>query len=189
MLSSFVNCFKIPELKKKIIFTLSIIACYRIGCYIPTPGVNGAMLAEFFSRIDASGQGSIFNIMNMKTLSAEKHIAELLKVLGAAFRIKLIFSIGYGEACVCHLETLLKKRQAYISQHLMVLRDAGILETRREGKYIYYRVADHSIFRLAETAASIQGIPPTALPTAAEPGIQKDCACPKCEPELAQESS
>ncbi|MCA9408916.1 MAG: preprotein translocase subunit SecY [Candidatus Omnitrophica bacterium] len=65
MISSFLNCFKIPELKKKILFTLAIIAAYRAGCYIPTPGVNGAMLAEFFQRINSTGQGSIFGIMNM----------------------------------------------------------------------------------------------------------------------------
>ncbi len=65
-LTSFVNCFKIPELRKKILFTLGIIAVYRVGCYIPTPGVNGAMLAEFFHRIDAqSAGGNVFHIMNM----------------------------------------------------------------------------------------------------------------------------
>src|SRR3989338_3500973 len=65
MLSSFINCFKIPELKKKILFTLGIIAAYRIGCYIPTPGVNGAVLAEFFEKINQTASGSIFSIMNM----------------------------------------------------------------------------------------------------------------------------
>jgi preprotein translocase subunit SecY len=65
MLSSFANCFKIPELKKKILFTLGIVAVYRVGCYIPTPGVNGAMLGEFFDRINTASGGSIFNIMNM----------------------------------------------------------------------------------------------------------------------------
>ena len=45
MIASLANCFKIPELKKKILFTLGIIAVYRLGCYIPTPGVNGAALA------------------------------------------------------------------------------------------------------------------------------------------------
>jgi len=65
MISSFVNCFKIPELRKKILFTLAMIAVYRVGCWIPTPGVNGAMLAEFFDRINSSGDGSIFSIMNL----------------------------------------------------------------------------------------------------------------------------
>jgi len=45
---------------------LCLIAVYRVGCYIPTPGVNGAVLAEFFRRINtASGGGTIFGIMNM----------------------------------------------------------------------------------------------------------------------------
>ncbi|MCA9406889.1 MAG: preprotein translocase subunit SecY, partial [Candidatus Omnitrophica bacterium] len=65
MLSSFLNCFKIPELKKKILFTLAIVAAYRIGCFIPTPGVNGAMLQEFFDKMSAGGEGSIFGIMNL----------------------------------------------------------------------------------------------------------------------------
>ncbi len=65
MISSFINCFKIPELKKKILFTLALVAVYRIGCYIPTPGVNGAVLAEYFRHINTSGAGTIFGIMNM----------------------------------------------------------------------------------------------------------------------------
>ncbi|HBR14655.1 MAG TPA: preprotein translocase subunit SecY [Candidatus Omnitrophica bacterium] len=65
MLASFINCFKIPELKKKILFTLGIIVVYRIGCYIPTPGINGAVLTEYFQRMATSGAGSIFDVMNM----------------------------------------------------------------------------------------------------------------------------
>ncbi len=65
MLAQFANCFKIPELKKKIIFTLGIIAAYRVGCWIPTPGVNGAKLGEYFAKINSTADGSIFGIMNM----------------------------------------------------------------------------------------------------------------------------
>ena len=65
MLKAFANCFKIPELKNKILFTLGLIAVYRVGCYIPTPGVNGATLAEFFQRVNSTSGGTIFNIMNM----------------------------------------------------------------------------------------------------------------------------
>lgn len=46
-------------------FTLGIIAAYRVGCYIPTPGVNGAVLAEFFRKINTSSDGNVFGIMNM----------------------------------------------------------------------------------------------------------------------------
>ena len=121
----------------------------------------------------------------MKIKASEKQIANVLKVLGSPFRVKLLYAIGRGEACVCHLETVLKKRQAYISQHLMVLRDAEILETRREGKYIYYRIADESIFDLFAAAAGIHQITADQLPVIAQPGTQDNCQCPKCEPEPA----
>jgi len=129
------------------------------------------------------GVYNTFTIMNMKTGSTEKQIARTFKVLGAPFRIKILFSIGYGEACVCHLEVLLKKRQAYISQHLMVLRDAGILETRRDGKYIYYRVADKRVFDLIESTAGMLKISSEKMPVLSETAIQKNCECPKCNRE------
>ena len=123
----------------------------------------------------------------MKSDNIERQIANILKVLGSAFRVKLLDSIGTGEACVCHLEAVMKKRQAYISQHLMVLRDAGILETRRDGKYVFYRVADEGIFEVIESAAAIQGISPENLPKVTESVPHADCACPNCVPEFAKE--
>ena len=60
------NCFKVPELRQKILFTLGILAVYRLGCYIPTPGINGAALNEFFQRMNSTtGGGNVFSIMNM----------------------------------------------------------------------------------------------------------------------------
>ena len=128
-------------------------------------------------------------IMNMKITKVEKQIANVLKVLGSPFRVKLLFTIGHGEACVCHLEAILKKRQAYISQHLMVLRDADVLKTRREGKYIFYRIADDSIFELLEIATAIQKISSEMMPIITESGAQANCACPSCEPEYSKETT
>jgi len=60
------TCFKIEDLRKKILFTLMIIALYRLGCFIPTPGINGKSLSEFFARIaQTTGGGNVFTIMNM----------------------------------------------------------------------------------------------------------------------------
>jgi preprotein translocase subunit SecY len=60
------TCFKIEDLRKKILFTLGIIVIYRLGCFIPTPGINAKSLAEFFERIAANtGGGNVFTIMNM----------------------------------------------------------------------------------------------------------------------------
>ncbi len=65
-LKGFSNCFKVPELRQKILFTLGILAVYRLGCYIPTPGINGAALNEFFQKMSsANGGGNVFGIMDM----------------------------------------------------------------------------------------------------------------------------
>ncbi len=61
MLEEFQNVFKIPELKKKIIFTLALLAVYRVGCHIPTPGINGEALASFF----AQTKGTLLGFFDM----------------------------------------------------------------------------------------------------------------------------
>lgn len=65
MLKSLANSFKIPELKKRILFTLALLCVYRIGCYLPIPGIDGKALAEFFNRLSRTQGGTIFGIMNM----------------------------------------------------------------------------------------------------------------------------
>jgi len=65
MFTALLNCFKIPDLKRRLIITLALIAVYRIGCYIPTPGINGMELANFFSRIAKTQGGALFGIINM----------------------------------------------------------------------------------------------------------------------------
>lgn len=62
ILSSFQNIFKIPELKSRILFTLALLAVYRIGAHIPTPGINGDALSEFLAR---SGAGALMGFFDM----------------------------------------------------------------------------------------------------------------------------
>lgn len=61
MIGGFQNIPKIPELKKRILFTLMLLAVYRLGCHIPTPGIDGTALAAFFS----SKQGTLFGLFDM----------------------------------------------------------------------------------------------------------------------------
>jgi preprotein translocase subunit SecY len=65
MLSAFLNSFKIPDLKRRLIITGLLISVYRVGCYVPTPGIDGAALAEFFNRIAKTQGGTLFGIINM----------------------------------------------------------------------------------------------------------------------------
>ena len=120
--------------------------------------------------------------MNMNR--STRKIGRLLKAISPTPRIHILLSIGDGEACVCHLEAMLGLRQAYISQHLMALRQAGILTTRREGRYIYYRLSDPQLLELIRMTAAITGVEDFTL----EELIQSEplllCECPNCAAEL-----
>lgn len=59
------NIFKIPELRRKVLFTLFIIFIYRVGAHVPTPGVDGNALSQFFARIAGTTGGNLFGIMAM----------------------------------------------------------------------------------------------------------------------------
>ena len=67
MFQALANIFKIPDLRKKVIVSLAIIAIYRFGCHIPTPGINGAALAQFFDNLSRAQSGTLFGIMSMFT--------------------------------------------------------------------------------------------------------------------------
>ncbi len=65
MLQAFANSFKIPDLRKKILFTFGIIAVYRLGTFIPTPGIDGAKLSQFFENLARTQGGTLFGVMNL----------------------------------------------------------------------------------------------------------------------------
>jgi DNA-binding transcriptional ArsR family regulator len=71
--------------------------------------------------------------------SAEKACA-LLKVMAHTDRLVLLCRLAQGEFCVSALEADLGIRQPTLSQQLGVLRQEGLVDTRREGKHIYYRL-------------------------------------------------
>ncbi len=73
----------------------------------------------------------------------------ILKALSHPARLAILEALRQREACVCHMEALFGWRQAYISQQLMVLREAGIIEDRREGWNVYYRVVDRRIYEFS----------------------------------------
>ncbi len=129
--------------------------------------------------MDLKDCGIICIVMNMNEGYAQK-VSELLSVLGNPFRIQILYAVGSGEVCVCHLEALLGEPQPKISQHLSLLRDAGILTTRREGKYVFYRLAEPTLFDLLHAAARMQGIEPDKIPEVSLPEPGADCPCPSC---------
>lgn len=78
-----------------------------------------------------------------------------LKTLANEDRLLLLCQLAQGEMCVGDLETTLDIHQPTLSQQLTVLRTMGLVNTRRDGKFIYYSVADERSLRLLELLHSL----------------------------------
>ena len=113
-----------------------------------------------------------------------KQIAEPLSAIASPQRIAILLAIGKGEACVCHLETALGLRQAYISQHLMALRKADILQDRREGRYVFYKIKNASLLDLITVSASLSGLSAKSVSSLINTQVYPSCECPHCVPAL-----
>src|SRR5688572_17403632 len=70
-----------------------------------------------------------------------KPIAKVCKALGDEQRLRILALLAHGELCVCHIVEALALPQPVASRHLAILRSAGIVETRRNGRWIYYRLS------------------------------------------------
>ena len=104
--------------------------------------------------------------------------AKLFKALMHPVRLEILDILRSGEECVCHMEAALGYRQAYISQHLMILRESGLIQDRRDGWNIFYRVADTHIYSILDTIQTMTGKPANAF---RQEGVV--CPCPHCTSE------
>lgn len=99
----FQNVFKIPELKKRIIYTLVILIVYRIGVHVPTPGIDGVALASFFAKVE----GTIFGIFNMFSGGALERLSVF--ALGIMPYISASIILQLLTVAIPHLEQLKKE--------------------------------------------------------------------------------
>jgi len=65
VLQSIANIFKVPDLKKKVLFTAFILVIYRLGSYIPIPGINAEVLSNFLGAAAQSGGGNLFGMFDL----------------------------------------------------------------------------------------------------------------------------
>ncbi|MDX1378312.1 MAG: metalloregulator ArsR/SmtB family transcription factor [Anaerolineales bacterium] len=124
------------------------------------------------------------NVKKQPFLKATEQIAAPLTNIASPQRIAILLLIGEGEACVCHLEASLGWRQAYISQHLMALRKAGILQARREGRFIFYSLKDIAILDLVIASATLSGLSDETVSELISTQFNQSCECPQCTPML-----
>jgi ArsR family transcriptional regulator, arsenate/arsenite/antimonite-responsive transcriptional repressor len=78
--------------------------------------------------------------MNMATKSTPFSMERFFQALGDKTRLRLLNLMGDQEICVCYFVEILGQGQPKISRHLAYLRSAGIVEARRDGKWMHYRI-------------------------------------------------
>ncbi len=122
LLSALGNAWRIPELRRKLIFTLAMLAVYEVGIFIPVPGINGAELRRIFDEVAAATGGGLLNLLDMFT--------------GGALSQATIFALGimpYISATII-VETLL----ATAIPSLEKLRKEGMAGYRKLHQYSRY---------------------------------------------------
>ena len=112
-------------------------------------------------------------------MDAYNNSAKLFKALMHPARLEILDILRDGEHCVCHIEVALGLRQAYISQQLSVLREAGLVQDRRDGWNVHYRVTQPQVFALLDVAITMTGGQPNKRKLAHSAELD-NCPCPRC---------
>ena len=150
-IEAFKNSFKIPELKQRIIFTLTMVAVYRLGAHVPTPGVNGQALAAM-----VTDMGGVLTFVDMFS--------------GGAFRNATIFALGimpYISASI--IFTLL----VAVVPALEALQKQGAEGQKKITEYTRYATIGLCIVQSIALAAMLRGwnTPESPILTTSDPGI------------------
>jgi ArsR family transcriptional regulator len=112
--------------------------------------------------------------------------AEILNAMSHPARLEILELLRDGESCVCHIQAMLDQRQAYISQQLNILRQAGLITSRKEGLRVYYKIYNPDLFDLLD---QVQGILQKLGKWQPDDSTHDDliqkkntCNCPQCAP-------
>lgn len=89
-----------------------------------------------------------------KNMPMEERLAKVFKALSHPIRIKIVQNLLIGEKCVCELLQFVEFSQPNLSQHLKILKEAGIVEHRKVGANMHYRIKNEyvkALLNIAET--------------------------------------
>ena len=150
MASSFLNVWKIPELRKRILFTIALLGVYRIGVFIPVPGANREALTEFFK---TQGQNTMFGLYDMFT--------------GGALEQFSIFTLGImpyiSASIILQLLTV-------VVPALERLQKEGEAGRRKITQYTRYGTIVISIVQGLAIAYGMESMSPAGMPVVAKGG-------------------
>ncbi len=105
-----------------------------------------------------------------------RQTAQLFRLLSHPARLRILDALRRREeGCVCHLQAVLKQRQPYVSQQMRALRDAVLVDSRRDGLYIYYRLSDPKVVQVLDAMLGSAGKPrhPSACPVPCASGYKR----------------
>jgi ArsR family transcriptional regulator len=107
--------------------------------------------------------------------------ATVFSALAHPTRLQILEMLRDGEVCVCHIQAVLGQRQAYVSQQLMALRQAGLVTARKEGLRVFYGISDSPLLAILDKArgmAQRRGTGHALSEVALTP--RAPCRCPRC---------
>jgi preprotein translocase subunit SecY len=149
-LESFRNIFAIPDLRNRILFMFGLLAVYRIGCYIPTPGVDPQALLEF----QQAAEGTIFGFINTFT--------------GGSLTRAAVFSLGIMPYITA---SIILQLLTVVWPYLEKLSKEGELGRRKITQYTRYGTIVISIIQSIGISVFLQQAAPGTRPLVPDPGI------------------
>lgn len=102
--------------------------------------------------------------------------ADFFKAIAHPVRLQILDILREKPACVCHINAILDQRQAYISQQLAVLKDAGIVESEKDGWNVYYSICEPGVLQAMDDVRGLVA-PDFEVPVF---GVVENCPCPAC---------
>src|SRR5262250_1019929 len=149
-LQALTNLFRIEDLRKRVLFTLALLAVYRIGAHIPTPGINSAVLDQLFS----GAQGSALGIFDLFS--------------GGTFRRMTIFALGIMPYIT---SSIILQLMTVVFPYLERLQKEGELGRRKITQYTRYLTIVLSVIQSLSTASLLQGQSLNGVSVVYHPGI------------------
>ncbi|HAK88435.1 MAG TPA: ArsR family transcriptional regulator [Nitrospiraceae bacterium] len=90
-------------------------------------------------------------------------LLNVFKALSDETRLRILKLLENGELCVCDIVAALGMIQPKVSFHLGVMKDAGLIKDRKQGRWIHYRIDDSDIFKRLILISALERIPETAI--------------------------
>jgi ArsR family transcriptional regulator len=115
-------------------------------------------------------------------ITSRELAAAVFAALGSEYRLRIVELLAAGERCVCEISPHLPTSFSVVSHHLSVLEQAGIIASRRDGRWMRYRLTDPDVLQLLDSARRLAGKHKSDRRTARRPkGSDRPC-CARLKP-------